>query len=68
MIKLYNRLNPEARSARIKHDGDDFAFIRSYASLESPIRGKVEVALKTLKEFRAARDVVAEGIKQAHGL
>lgn len=66
-IQLYNKINPEAKSAEIQHEGDDIKFIRSYIELESSTKGKLEKAIQSLKELLDAKASVSVGVKNAHG-
>lgn len=67
LIKLYNKIYPDALSAKLQHDGDHLKFIQEYINLEPSKHGKLSMALQLLKEIINARETVEEGIKQAHG-
>ncbi|KAK0076904.1 hypothetical protein PV325_004710 [Microctonus aethiopoides] len=68
LIQLYNKINKTAKSAEINYDGDDVKYIQQYIDLESPNRGKMTATINAYKELVAARKVVHDGIKKAHGL
>ncbi|KAK0166690.1 hypothetical protein PV327_004181 [Microctonus hyperodae] len=67
LIQLYNKINKTAKSAEINYDGDDVKYIQQYIDSESPNRGKLTSTINAYKELVAARKVVHDGIKKAHG-
>ncbi|XP_074109960.1 mitochondrial ribosomal protein S22 [Cotesia typhae] len=68
LIKLFNKINPSSKAVELTHDGDDLKFIKNFADLESPIKGKLIAAVQSYKELAEARKKVEKGIKAAHGI
>lgn len=68
LIQLYNKIHPSSQAAGIIHDGDDLKFIREYADLESPIRGKLIATIQAYKELAEARKKTEDGVQKADGL
>ncbi|XP_011173111.1 28S ribosomal protein S22, mitochondrial isoform X1 [Solenopsis invicta] len=70
LIRLYHMIHATAKSTiePCKHT-DDAEFIMHYANLEnSPKRDKIQKLLQSYKELQREYEIVAENIKQAHGI
>ncbi|XP_071639587.1 small ribosomal subunit protein mS22 [Temnothorax longispinosus] len=69
LIRLYHMIHPTTKSAveRCEHT-DDAEFIMHYARLESTRKDKIQKLLQSYKELQREREIVAEGIKLAHGI
>lgn len=68
LIRLYHIIHPTAKSAvePCEH-ADDAEFVMHYVRLESK-KDKIQKLLQSYKELERQRQIVAEGIKQAHGI
>ncbi|KYN00764.1 PREDICTED: 28S ribosomal protein S22, mitochondrial [Cyphomyrmex costatus] len=69
LIRLYHMIHPTTKSAveQCEH-ADDVNFVMHYVRLESLKSDKIEKLLQSYKELQRERQIVAEGIKQAHGI
>jgi small subunit ribosomal protein S22 len=70
LIRLYHMIHATTKSAvePCKHT-DDAEFIMHYACLEnSPKRDRIQKLLQSYKELQLEYEIVAENIKQAHGI
>lgn len=69
LIRLYHMIHPTTKSAveQCEHT-NDVEFIMHYVRLESPQESKIPKLLQSYKELQRERQIVAEGIKQAHAI
>lgn len=70
LIRLYHTIHPAAKSTvePCEHT-DDTEFVMHYVRLaDSPKTDKIQKLLQSYKELERQREIVAEGIKQAHGI
>jgi len=70
LVRLYHMIHPTTKSAveQCEHTDDDVEFIMHYVRLECPQVSKIQKLLQSYKELQRERQIVAEGIKQAHGI
>lgn len=69
LIRLYHMIHPTTKSAieQCEHT-DDAEFIMHYVRLaDTPKKDRIHKLLQSYKELQRERQIVAEGIKQAHG-
>jgi len=70
LIRLYHMIHPTTKSAveRCEHT-DDAEFVMHYVRLESsPKKDKLQKLLQSYIELQRERQILEEGIKQAHGI
>lgn len=69
LVRLHHIIHPTAKSAvePCEHT-DDAEFVMHYVRLESPRKDKIQKLLQSYKELERQRQIVTEGIKQAHGI
>ncbi|XP_018373518.1 PREDICTED: 28S ribosomal protein S22, mitochondrial [Trachymyrmex cornetzi] len=69
LIRLYHMIHPTTKSAveQCEHT-DDVEFVMHYVRLELLKKDKIQKLLQSYKELQQEREIVAEGIKQAHGI
>ncbi|XP_012060209.1 PREDICTED: 28S ribosomal protein S22, mitochondrial [Atta cephalotes] len=69
LIRLYYMVHPTTKSAVEQCENtDDVNFVMHYVRLESLKKDKIQKLLQSYKELQQEREIVAEGIKQAHGI
>lgn len=68
LIRLYHTIYPTLKSAveQCKDKEDYVEFIMHYAHLDSLKKGTIEKLLQSYKELEHKRQIVEEGIRQAH--
>lgn len=70
LVRLYHMIHPTTKSAvEPCEDTNDVEFIMHYLRfVESSKKDKLQKLLQSYKEIERERQIVAEGIKQAHGI
>lgn len=69
LIRLYHKIHPTTKSAVDQcRDTDDIKFIMHYVNLESPKKDTIDKLVQSYKELQQEQQIVAEGIKKAHGI
>lgn len=69
LVRLYHTIHPTTKSAveQCEHT-DDVDFVMHYVRLELSKEDRIQKLLQSYKELQRERQIVAEGIKQAHGI
>lgn len=70
LVRLYHMIHPTAKSAveQCERNTDDVELVMHYARLELSKQNKIQKMLQSYKELQQEREIVAEGVKKAHGI
>jgi len=69
LVRLYHMIHPTVKSAVEQCDQtNDTELIMHYARLESSKKDRIQKLLQSYKELQRERQIVMDGIKQAHGI
>jgi len=69
LVRLYHMIHPVVKSAVEQcEQTNDTELIMHYARLESSKKDRIQKLLQSYKELQRERQIVMDGIKQAHGI
>ncbi|XP_015116862.1 28S ribosomal protein S22, mitochondrial [Diachasma alloeum] len=68
LVKLFHRIHQTPQSEEISETENHMDVIQKYVDSDSATKGKLTSAINAYKELVKTRQIVAEGVKKAHGL